>query len=191
MLPAAPPIPSYNAECRKIVTRYTNEWKEIVSRLGRWIDFDHGYKTMEPWYMESEWWAFKTLYEKGLVYRGYRVMPFSTACTTPLSNFEANLNYKDVSDPAIIISFKCKDDESTALPSPSIRRLRLPRLDHHPLDPAFQPRPGRPPRVRVRQDPRQRPGQELDRRQVPPPRPLPQDGEEGLQGYASGSCPHP
>ncbi|KAK8797539.1 hypothetical protein WA158_005885 [Blastocystis sp. Blastoise] len=107
-------IATYNAECRSIVSRYTKEWEEIVGRLGRWIDFEHGYKTLEPWYMESVWWVFKTLFEKGLVYRGFRVMPFSTACTTPLSNFEANLNYKEVSDPAIILSFKMKEDESVA-----------------------------------------------------------------------------
>lgn len=60
--------------------------------------------------MESVWWVFKTLHEKGLVYRGYKVMPFSTGCATPLSNFEAGLNYKDVSDPAVVVSFPLKDD---------------------------------------------------------------------------------
>ena len=60
--------------------------------------------------MESVWWVFKTLVEKGLVYRGYKVMPFSTACATPLSNFEAGLNYKDVADPAVVVSFPLKDD---------------------------------------------------------------------------------
>ncbi len=62
--------------------------------------------------MESEWWVFKSLWEKGLVYRGYRVMPFSTALTTPLSNFEAGQNYKEVSDPAIIIAFSAVDEDS-------------------------------------------------------------------------------
>ena len=103
---------SYNAECRGIVSRYCKEWEIIVGRLGRWIDFEHGYRTMEPWYMESEWWVFKSLWEKGLVYRGYRVMPFSTALTTPLSNFEAGQNYKEVSDPAIIIAFSAVDEEN-------------------------------------------------------------------------------
>lgn len=60
--------------------------------------------------MESVWWVFKTLVEKNLVYRGYKVMPFSTACATPLSNFEAGLNYKDVKDPAVVVAFPLKDD---------------------------------------------------------------------------------
>lgn len=60
--------------------------------------------------MESVWWVFKTLVEKNLVYRGYKVMPFSTACATPLSNFEAGLNYKDVQDPAVVVAFPLKDD---------------------------------------------------------------------------------
>ncbi len=62
--------------------------------MGRWIDFRNDYKTMDLPFMESVWWVFSELHKKGLVYRGFKVMPYSTACTTPLSNFEANLNYK-------------------------------------------------------------------------------------------------
>lgn len=98
-------IANYNAECRKIVMRFAKEWENVVSRLGRWIDFENDYKTLDPSFMESIWYVFKTLYEKGLVYQGFRVMPYSTACTTPLSNFEAGLNYKDVDDPAVTVSF--------------------------------------------------------------------------------------
>jgi isoleucyl-tRNA synthetase len=98
-------IDKYNETCRSIVTRYTKEWEETVTRLGRWIDFENDYKTMDPTFMESVWWVFGQLYEKGLVYQGYKVMPYSTACTTPLSNFEAGLNYKDVRDPAVVVSF--------------------------------------------------------------------------------------
>jgi isoleucyl-tRNA synthetase len=75
-----------------------------VKRLGRWIDFDNDYKTLDPSFMESVWWVFGQLHAKGLVYRGFKVMPFSTACSTPLSNFEAGLNYKDVNDPAVMVS---------------------------------------------------------------------------------------
>lgn len=98
-------IAAYNKECRGIVLKYCKEWETIVTRMGRWIDFEHGYRTYEPWYMESEWYVFQQLYKKGLIYKGFRVMPYSTACTTPLSNFEAGLNYKDVPDPAIVITF--------------------------------------------------------------------------------------
>ena len=107
-------IPKYNAECRSIVMRYQQEWRATVERMGRWIDFDNGYKTMDPRFMESVWWVFKTMFEKQLVYRGLRVMPYSTGCTTPLSNFEAGSNYKEVQDPAITVAFVLVDDPTTA-----------------------------------------------------------------------------
>ncbi|OII76698.1 isoleucyl-tRNA synthetase family protein [Cryptosporidium andersoni] len=103
-------IDKYNESCRAIVLRYTEKWRTTVERVGRWIDFDNDYRTMDPSFMQSVWWVFKQLYDKGLVYRAYRVMPYSTICSTPLSNFEANLNYKDVSDPSIIISFPSEED---------------------------------------------------------------------------------
>lgn len=102
-------IENYNNECRKIVMRYSKDWEHIVTRLGRWIDFENDYKTMYPWFMETVWWVFKELYNNGLVYRGSKVMPFSTACNTPLSNFESGQNYKDVIDPAVIVSFPLLD----------------------------------------------------------------------------------
>lgn len=107
-------IPKYNAECRAIVMRYQQEWRATVERMGRWIDFDNGYKTMDPRFMESVWWVFKTIYEKNLVYRGLRVMPYSTGCTTPLSNFEAGSNYKEVQDPAVTVAFVLVDDPTTS-----------------------------------------------------------------------------
>lgn len=98
-------IAAYNKECRSIVMRYASEWEKVVNRIGRWIDFENDYKTLYPSFMESVWWVFSELHKKGMVYRGYRVMPYSTKCNTPLSNFEANQNYKDVVDPAVIVSF--------------------------------------------------------------------------------------
>lgn len=108
-------IAAYNAECRKIVMRYAAEWETIVGRAGRWIDFKNDYKTLNLSFMESVWWVFKQLDLKGLVYRGFKVMPYSTGCTTPLSNFECNLNYKDVSDPSCVVSFPVVGDDSTHL----------------------------------------------------------------------------
>jgi isoleucyl-tRNA synthetase len=93
-------IDKYNAECRSIVMRYSSEWRTTVERMGRWIDFDNDYKTLNLSFMESIWWAFKKLFEKDLVYRGLKVMPYSTGLLTPLSNFEAGQNYKEVNDPA-------------------------------------------------------------------------------------------
>lgn len=106
-------IGAFNEECRSIVLRYTSEWEKTVKRLGRWVDFDKTYKTMDPSFMESVWWVFKQLFDKRLVYEGFKVMPFSTKLGTPLSNFEANLNYQEVDDPSITVSFKKTDEPDT------------------------------------------------------------------------------
>lgn len=108
-------IDKYNAECRAIVMRYADEWRTTIERMGRWIDFDNDYKTLNPSFMESVWWVFSELYKKGNVYRGFKVMPYSTGCTTPLSNFEAQQNYKDVPDPAVTIAFPLDSDPQTML----------------------------------------------------------------------------
>lgn len=108
-------IANFNEECRKIVLRYTKEWEELVKRMGRWVDFSNTYKTMDIDFMESVWWVFKQLYQKGLVYEGYKVMPFSAKLGTPLSNFEAGENYKDVDDPALTVTFPLLDEENTAI----------------------------------------------------------------------------
>ncbi|XP_027691620.1 isoleucine--tRNA ligase, cytoplasmic [Vombatus ursinus] len=108
-------IAEYNRQCRGIVMRYAAEWKVTISRLGRWIDFENDYKTLYPEFMESVWWVFRQLYDKGLVYRGVKVMPFSTACNTPLSNFESHQNYKDVQDPSVFVTFPLEEDEAVSL----------------------------------------------------------------------------
>ncbi|KAL4934174.1 isoleucine--tRNA ligase ILS1 [Aspergillus undulatus] len=108
-------IEKYNEECRAIVMRFASEWRQTIERLGRWIDFDNDYKTMNTPFMESVWWVFKQLFDKGLVYKGFRVMPYSTALNTPLSNFEAQQNYKDVQDPAVVVTFPLVDDPETCL----------------------------------------------------------------------------
>jgi isoleucyl-tRNA synthetase len=105
-------IKGYNDECRAIVQRYTSEWESTISRIGRWVDFENDYKTMEPWYMESVWWVVKQLWEKGLIYQGEKVVPFSTALGTVLSNFEATSNYQDVQDPAVTVLFKLRDADA-------------------------------------------------------------------------------
>ncbi|KAL6555673.1 hypothetical protein OROHE_007345 [Orobanche hederae] len=107
-------IANYNEECRGIVQRYVADWEKTVLRTGRWIDFRNDYKTMDLNFMETVWWVFGQLYEKGLVYRGFKVMPYSTGCKTPLSNFEANSNYKLVHDPDIMVAFPVIDDPDSA-----------------------------------------------------------------------------
>jgi isoleucyl-tRNA synthetase len=101
----------YNEHCRSIVLRYQTEWETIIDRTGRWIDFENAYKTMNTSFMESVWWVFKQLWDRGLVYRGVKVMPYSVGCKTPLSNFEAGENYKEVPDPAISVGFKVLNQE--------------------------------------------------------------------------------
>ena len=104
-------VKGYNDECRAIVQRYVSEWRQTITRIGRWVDFENDYKTMDTWFMESVWWAFKQLWDKGLVYQGMKVVPVSTELGTPLANFEATSNYKDVQDPAITVLLKIIDRE--------------------------------------------------------------------------------
>lgn len=106
-------IGKFNEECRAIVLRYTSEWKKTVDRMGRWVDFKNIYRTMDLPFMESVWWAFGQLWEKGLVYEGFKVMPFSMKLGTPLSNFEANLNYQDVDDPSLVVAFEVVGEKDT------------------------------------------------------------------------------
>lgn len=101
----------YNEECRSVVQMYTSEWRQIIERYGRWIDFDNDYKTMDINFMESIWWVFRQLFDKGMVYRAHRVIAYSTVMATSLSNFEAALNYKEVSDPSVIVQFKRLDKD--------------------------------------------------------------------------------
>jgi isoleucyl-tRNA synthetase len=104
-------IKKYNDECRAIVQRFTSEWEKTISRIGRWVDFENDYKTMDLSFMESVWWVFKQLWDKDLVYQGTRVVPFSTSLGTVLSNFEAGQNYQDVQDPAVTVLFKLEDED--------------------------------------------------------------------------------
>ncbi|MBS0648847.1 MAG: isoleucine--tRNA ligase [Verrucomicrobia bacterium] len=108
-------VAKFNEECRSIVLRYTQEWEQTVKRMGRWVDFRQTYKTMDKSFMESVWWVFAELYKKGLVYEGYKVMPFSARLGTPLSNFEANLNYRDVDDPSLTVLFPLEDEPEVSL----------------------------------------------------------------------------
>ena len=105
-------VAGYNAECRAIVERYVAEWRKTITRLGRWVDFDDDYKTMDAWYMESVWWVVKQLWERGLIYQGLKVMPVSPALETVLANFEAGQNYMDVQDPAVTVLFALEDEDA-------------------------------------------------------------------------------
>lgn len=104
-------VANFNEACRSIVLRYTSDWEKTITRLGRWVDFENDYKTMDPDYMESIWWVFKELWEKKLIYEGHYILPYCSRCSTVLSNHELNLGgYKDVHDPAITVKFKIEEN---------------------------------------------------------------------------------
>ena len=101
----------FNETCRKNVFWYVDEWRKTVDRMWRWVDMENDYKTMDTSFMESVWWVFKTIYDKGLVYQGHRVVPYSVGMSTPLSNFEVNQGYMDKQDKTITVKFKVKWSE--------------------------------------------------------------------------------
>ena len=107
-------IENFNASCRESVLRYTSEWEETVTRQARWVDFENDYKTMDLSYMESVMWAFKQLWDKGLIYKAFRVMPYSWGAETPLSNFEIRLDdaTRARQDPAVTVWFELEYDDS-------------------------------------------------------------------------------
>jgi isoleucyl-tRNA synthetase len=108
-------VKKYNDECRGIVDRYVNEWEKTIGRLGRWVDFKNDYKTMDLTFMESTWWVFKSIWDKGLIYQGNKIVPYSPALQTALSNFEAGQNYQDIQDPAVTVLFRTRKDSNTYL----------------------------------------------------------------------------
>ncbi len=107
-------IEKFNEACRESVLRYTHEWRDYVTRQARWVDFDNDYKTLDTSYMESVMWAFKQLWDKGLIYEGFKVLPYCWRCETPLSNHELRMDddvYKDRQDPSVTVRFKLETGE--------------------------------------------------------------------------------
>ncbi len=106
-------VDKFNEACRATVLKYAGEWKKTIKRLGRWVDMEHDYKTMDLSYMESVWWVFKQLWDKKLVYKGHKAMHICPRCVTPLSNFEVTQGYKEVKDISATVKFKLKNDKQT------------------------------------------------------------------------------
>src|SRR4051794_21733960 len=107
-------IETFNAKCRESVMKYTSEWRDYVTRQARWVDFDNDYKTLNPDYMESVMWAFKSLYDKGLVYEGWRVLPYCWNDQTPLSSHELRMDddvYQVRNDPAVTVGLRLETGE--------------------------------------------------------------------------------
>lgn len=105
----------FNEKARASVLRYANEWRKVIPRMGRWVDMENDYKTMNSSYTESVWWVFKTLAGKGLVYEGYKSMHLCPRCETTLANFEVNLGYKDITDISVYVKFELVDELQTYL----------------------------------------------------------------------------
>jgi isoleucyl-tRNA synthetase len=100
-------VPVFNQAARDLVQNITGDWYEITRRIGRWVDFENDYKTMDPKYMESVWWVFRQLWDRGLIYKTFKVVPYSWGAATPLSNFEVNLGgYRDVDDPSVTVKIE-------------------------------------------------------------------------------------
>ncbi len=102
-------VDTFNEACRTMVNNITEDWYDITSKMGRWVDFENDYKTMDTDFMESVWWVFRQLWDRGLIYKAFKVLPYSYGATTPLSNFEANLDYRDVDDPSITVRVQVVD----------------------------------------------------------------------------------
>lgn len=131
-------IGNFNAACRSAILRFDKEWEKVVRRIGRWVDFKHSYKTMDKTYMESIWWAFKTLNDKGLIYEGRRVILYCPRCATPLSNFEIAMDnsYKELSGPSTTYKYKVIQLEDTyflAWSTTPWNKLATPALAVNPL----------------------------------------------------------
>lgn len=110
-------VAEFNEACRRLVMTNTESWQAITRRIGRWVDFADDYKTMDTDFMESVWWVFKRLWDKGLVYRAFKVLPYSYGAATPLSNFEVNLGgYRDVEDPSLTLRLVANSASNVASP---------------------------------------------------------------------------
>src|SRR6185295_13526294 len=108
-------IEKFNEAARSAVVRFTEDWKRIIPRLGRWADMDLDYKTMDAPYTESVWWAFKNLYDRKLIYEGFKSMHLCPRCGTTLSNFEVAQGYKDIEDFAVTVKLPLVDEPNTSL----------------------------------------------------------------------------
>ena len=106
-------IGKFNESCRDLVLRFTSEWQRFIQRVGRWVDWSNQYRTMDVEFMESVWWVFKSLWDAGLIYEGFKSLAYCPRCATPLSNFEVNQGYQETQDPSVTIRFKVVGEENT------------------------------------------------------------------------------
>jgi isoleucyl-tRNA synthetase len=106
-------VEAFNAECRKSVWKYKVDWENMTERMGYWVNLNDPYITFENNYIESIWWALKQYYDKGMIYKGFKIQPYCPRCETPLSSHEVSLGYEDVKDPSVYVKMKLKGEENT------------------------------------------------------------------------------
>ncbi len=106
-------VAAFNQKCRDSVFRYVHEWELLTDRIGFWVDLEHAYVTLKNEYIESLWWILKQLWDKDLIYQGFKVVPYCPRCGTPLSDHEVALGYRETEDPSIYVKFPLKDDPAT------------------------------------------------------------------------------
>ena len=106
-------IEKFNAECKKSVWKYKTEWEKLTREMGYWVDMSSPYITFENNYIESVWWALSEFYNKGMIYKGFKIQPYCPRCETPLSSHEISLGYKNVTDNSIYLKFKLVDEVNT------------------------------------------------------------------------------
>ena len=108
-------VDHFNESCRGLVLRYAEEWQRFIQRVGRWVDWSNQYRTMDPEFMESVWWVFKSLWDQELIYEGYKSLAYCPRCSTPLSNFEVNQGYQDTQDPSVTVRFKLRGEQRRSI----------------------------------------------------------------------------
>ncbi len=105
-------VEAFNKKCRESVFTYEKQWREMTEMMGYWLDLDHPYITLEKNYIESVWWILKNFHDRGLIYQGYKIVPYCPSCGTPLSSHEVAQGYAEVEDPSVFVRFKAADDDN-------------------------------------------------------------------------------
>ena len=113
-------IAEFNAKCRESVFEYLEDWNRLTERIGYWVDLEHAYRTLEPDYIESVWWALKTMWERDLLYEGHKVVPYCARCGTALSSHEVSEGYRDVEDPSVYVTFPVLDGAGALEPGDKV-----------------------------------------------------------------------
>ena len=134
-------VGEFNRLCRESVFKYRSDWERLSARMGYWLDYEHPYVTFSNDYVESVWWSLKTLFDKDLLYRGHKILPYCPRCGTALSSHELSLGYQQDEDPSVFVALTLREEGRGTTDS---------CVDHHAMDVGVQRRIGGPSRSRIR-----------------------------------------